>query len=305
MPNTGMGLQKLDAFATRHHGLITQDAAAALGVGRSSWYRAIESGYLEQLFPAVARFHGTPSTLHQRALAAVWAAGPGAMASHRTAAALWGVERPTTDPLDVIITSRTRMPKRPGVIIHRPRDVIDLRPIMRDKVPTCSPARMLVDLGAVDEGSVDAAMIAILVSKVVSPIGIRAALARHSRRGRSGITPLRLALDRWVGDELPPDSLLESRMSTLIADYDLPPVEFHAIVGGYEVDFLVVGTPIVLECDGWGTHGLNRDQFEFDRIRDADLTADGYITVHFTWRALTTSPQKVAGQIRGVLARWS
>ena len=305
MPSKGMRLQQLDTYATRHHGLITQDAAAALGVSRSSWYRAINSGHLEQLFPTVARLHGTQSTLQQRALAGVWASGPGAMASHRTAAALWGVERPAADPVDVIVVSRSRMPRLPGVLIHRPRDLLDLRPIMRDKVPTCSPARMLVDLGAVDEGSVDAAMIAILVSKVVSPVGIRAALARHSIRGRSGITPLRLALDRWVGDELPPDSLLESRMSTLIADYDLPPVQFHAVVGGYEVDFLVIGTRIVLECDGWGTHGLDRDQFEFDRLRDADLTADGYITVHFTWRALTTSPQKVADRIRGVLARWS
>jgi len=176
---------------------------------------------------------------------------------------------------------------------------------MRNKVPTCSPTRMLVDLGAVDEGSVDAAMIAILVSKVVSPIAIRAALARHSRRGRSGITPLRLALDRWVGDELPPDSLLESRMSTLVADHGLPPVQFHAMVAGYEVDFLVVGTPIVLECDGWGSHGLDRDQFEFDRIRNADLVAAGFIPVHFTWRALNDSPQNVANRIRAALARWS
>jgi len=300
-----MRLQQLDIFATRHHGLISQDAAATLGVGRSSWYRAIASGHLEQLFPGVARLYGTPSTFHQRALAAVWAAGPGAMASHRTAAALWGVERPALDPIDVIITSRARMPRRTGVIVHRPRDLVDTRAVMCNRVPTCSPTRMLVDLGAVDEGSVEAALIAILVSKVVSPAAVRAALERHSRRGRSGITPLRQSLERWLGDELPPDSLLESRMSTLIADYDLPPVEFHAIVAGYEVDFLVVGTPIVLECDGWGSHGLDRDQFEFDRIRNADLIAEGYIPVHFTWRALNASPQKVAERIRAALARWS
>lgn len=305
MPSWGMRLQQLDTFATRHHGLINQDAAATLGVGRSSWYRAIESGYLEQLFPGVARLYGTPSTLHQRALAAVWAAGPGAMASHRTAAALWGVERPATDPIDVIITSRTRTPRRDGIIIHRPRDLVDLRPFMRNRVPTCSPTRMLVDLGAVDEPSVDAAMIEILVSKAVSPLAVRAALTRHSRRGRSGLTALRRSLARWLGDELPPDSLLESRMSMLIAEYGLPPVEFHALVAGYEVDFLVIGTPIILECDGWASHGLDRDQFEFDRIRNADLVAEGFIPVHFTWAALNGSPQKVASRIRAALARWS
>ncbi len=305
MPSLGMRLQQLDAFATRHHGLLTQNAAAALGIGRSSWYRAIESGYLEQLYPGVARLHGTPSTFHQRALAGVWAAGPGAMASHRTAAKLWGVERPSSDPIDVIITPRTRSARRAGLVVHRPRDLIDLRATMRDKVPTCSPTRMLVDLGAVDERSVDEAMIAILVSNVVSPDAIRAAIDRHSHSGRSGLTPLRHAADRWVGNESPPDSLLESKMSTLLADYDLPPVQFHARIAGYEVDFLVVGTPIVLECDGWSSHGLDRDQFEFDRIRNADLVAAGYIPVHFTWRALTTSPRSVAERIRAALAQWT
>jgi very-short-patch-repair endonuclease len=305
MPSTGVKLQQLDAHATRHHGLITQQTAASLGVSRSSWYRAINSGYLEQLFPSVARLHGSPSTLQQRALAAVWATGPGSMASHRTAAALWGVERPETDPIDVITPSRNRMPRLPGVVVHRPRDLVDLRAVMRHRVPTCGPTRMLLDLGAVDERAVDEAMIAILVSKVVSPKGIREALTRHSISGRSGVTPLRLALSRWLGDELPPDSLLESRMSTLILDHKLPPVQFHAIVGGYEVDFLIVGTRVVLECDGWGSHGLDRDQFEFDRARDADLLAQGFIPVHFTWRALTSSPQEVAERIRRALAQWS
>ena len=32
--------------------------------------------------------------------------------------------------------------------------------------------------------------------------------------------------------------------------HHLPAVEFHPIVEGYEVDFRVVGTPVLLECDG-------------------------------------------------------
>lgn len=305
MPSQGVRLDRLDAFAQRHHGLVTRATAGTLGVSRAAWYRAIESGLLEQVHPNVARLWGTPPTLPQRALAAVWAVGDGAIASHRTSASLWGVERPPNEPIDVIVPSRRRMAQLPGVIIHRPRDLLDLHPIMRNKVPTTNPMRMLLDLGALDEGAVHAAMITVMSSKVASPAAIRAALQRHARSGRSGITPLRMALEAWIGEDLPPDSLLEARMAALITTYGLPPVEFHAIVATYEVDFLVIGTLVILECDGWGAHGLDRDQFEFDRIRNGELLAAGYMTTHFTWRMLTRDPDQVADRIRRVLTRWA
>ena len=172
-------------------------------------------------------------------------------------------------------------------------------------VPTTNPMRMLLDLGAVDANAVESAMIAVMASKVASPAAIRGALFRHARQGRNGVSPLRSALESWLGEELPPDSELESRMAILLATYRLPAVQFHAVVAGYEVDFLVVGTSVILECDGWGSHGLDRDQFEFDRIRDAELLAAGYITVHFTWRRLKNQPDLVAERIRNVLQRWT
>ncbi len=94
-------------------------------------------------------------------------------------------------------------------------------------------------------------------------------------------------------------------MAELIIRHRLPEVTFHAVVMGYEVDFLISGTRIVLECDGWGTHGLDRDQFEFDRVRNGELTAAGYIVMHFTWRQLTTNPESVALRIVEHVQRWA
>ena len=48
---------------------------------------------------------------------------------------------------------------------------------------------------------------------------------------------------------------------------------FHPRIVGYEPDFLVAGSRILIECDGWANHGLLRDAFESDRVRDADLAA--------------------------------
>jgi len=94
-------------------------------------------------------------------------------------------------------------------------------------------------------------------------------------------------------------------MSELLTTHRLPPAQFHVMVAGYEVDFLISGSRVVLECDGYESHGLNRDQFEFDRQRNAEVTAAGYVIVHFTWRQLVRAPAKVAERIEANLRRWA
>jgi very-short-patch-repair endonuclease len=300
-----MDLRRLDAFALNHFGLVNWEAAHAQGVSRSAWYRYAASGLVERLYPGVVRLHGAPVTREQRILAAVWASGPGAMASHRSAAFLWGVSRPDDDPIDVILPSRSRHALPDGVVIHRPRDLKDLRAVVLRGIPTTTPMRMLVDLGAVDAAAVDGALESVLSRRLASPAVIRRSLARHSKRGRHGSVALRASLNRWLEAELPPDSELEIRMAELARDHRLPALDFHTSAAGFEVDFLVRGSKVVIECDGWGVHGLQRSQFEFDRLRDAELSAAGYIVVHVTWRQIVEEPAKVAARILQVVRRWA
>ena len=77
------------------------------------------------------------------------------------------------------------------------------------------------------------------------------------------------------------------------------------MIEGWEVDFQVIGSPVILECDGWAFHGLDRTTFERDRIRDAQLTAAGWIVVRFTYRSITSTPGWTAQRIRAAVARWS
>ena len=67
----------------------------------------------------------------------------------------------------------------------------------------------------------------------------------------------------------------------------------------------MIDTPVILECDGWSTHGLDRSQFEHDRRRDAELAAAGWIVVRFTYRAVTLEPARTAARIRAVTDRWA
>src|SRR3954470_15289693 len=75
-------------FARRQHGLVTR--AQVLGVSSDRELRTwLSHGELERVVPTVYRVGGAPVTWRQKVLAAVLAAGPGAIASHATAAALW------------------------------------------------------------------------------------------------------------------------------------------------------------------------------------------------------------------------
>ena len=300
-----MRLAVFDRFASSHHGVVTADVAAEVGIDAPTWRRAIETGELERLHAGVARVAGSPRTREQRIMAGVAGAGTLAMASHRSSAHLWGIRRPEGDPVDVMLPRRTVQTRLDGVELHHPRDLADLRPIIRNGIPTTDPLRMLLDLGAVDPYGVPAAVDRVVRSRLASPTTIWRYLERHRKPGRSGVRALRAALEPWHIDGHDADSALESLMAATVTRFRLPPMEFHAIVEGFEVDFLVVGTSIVIECDGHESHGLDRDQFEFDRIRDAVLSAAGYVVVHVTWRQLERQPSAAARRIADVIRRWA
>jgi very-short-patch-repair endonuclease len=295
----------LDSFTLDHHGLLTRRAAADRGMSRATWFRAVADGRLEVVHPGVARLLGTARTREQAICAAVLATSPGSLASHRSAAYLWGIPRPDDDPVEIIVMRRTRTPELDGVIVHRPRDLKDLKRVLKENIPTTNVLRLLCDLGAVDPSSVSAAVGHVITSRLASPVALRRAIDRHSRRGRHGVPAFRHALEEWVIDGRPVDSVLETAMSRLLRNNGLPPAEFHARIAGYEVDFWIVGTPVVLECDGWEFHAKTRRQQEADAARDADLAAAGYLTIRFAFRPIMRRPAALVRRIRNVLRQWA
>ena len=300
-----MTINVLDQFARDHHGLITRRAAVKAGLSERAWYRAIEAGLIEQVHPGVCRMFGADQSPIQQIHAAVLAAGKGAMASHRSAARLWGILRPDDEPVDLILPKRTRKATIAGAAVHRPRDLLDLNASRKERIPTTNILRTLCDLGAVDADAVPGAVGRVVTTGLTSPAALVKAIRRHGRRGRPGVPALRDALDDWVLDGKPVDSVLEPAMRHLLEDHRLPPAQFHPSVGGYEVDFLITGSQLILECDGWTTHGRDRRQFERDRTGDAELVAIGYVVLRFTYWAIVKRPAKEAERIRRIVKRWA
>jgi very-short-patch-repair endonuclease len=300
-------IQLLAPYARRQHGLVTLDQAVETGMSRSTWYRCLADGRLEQRHPRVARLPGTADTTFQRIAAAVLGVGPGAQSSHTTGAFLLIGDLPGLDPVDPVhvIAPRPCQLKLERVMVHRPTDRADLTATTRHGIATTRPLRTIVDAGAVVSLSqlgsiVDRA----LVLGLITFDAIGTTVQRHGRQGRDGVGPLRRLLDDWHLGAEPPDSVLEVEFGRLLAAHGLPAATFHPRVraGDRDVvpDFGYLLERVLIEVDGWAFHG-DRAAFEQDRRRDALLQAEGWAVLRFTWYQVHHEPRWVAAQIRAVL----
>ena len=298
-----MRLSDFDDWARAHHGIITFEAS---GLSRASWYRAIHDGDLHQLHPLVARLIGTPDTPEQRIVAGVLAIGEPALASHRSAARLWGVPRPDDDPVDVILTGERRDLRLDGVVIHRPTDRERLAPQRQYGISCTNILRTLIDLGAVDPGGVHTAVGHAVATRLASLEAIEAAAGQHARQ-RPAAASCPFAMQSPTGRSTRSRPTRSSRSSCAASSSASisPPSSSIPSIEGYEVDFRVVDAPVIIECDGWAYHGAIRDNFERDHERDARLTGAGWIVLRFTYRAITTRPKATADRIREAVERWA
>src|SRR4051794_27836307 len=107
----------LDRAGRDRHGLITDTALAEHATPKQR-KGLIARGELIREHPGVLRLAGSPMTQEQRTLAAVVASGPGAAASHRSAAKLLDlVDHWPANP-EVTVPPR-RLPRLHRVDLHR------------------------------------------------------------------------------------------------------------------------------------------------------------------------------------------
>lgn len=296
-----MRLSDFDDWARQHHGLITLGAS---GLSVDAWRRAIRAGSLIEVHRCVARLPGAPTDQRQGIHAAVLAAGGQAMASHQSAAMLWNLIEPAAALVHLTVPERNRRPRLAGVVLHRPTDRQRLTPQRRHGIRCTDPLRTLCDLGADDPLLVEPAVGVALSRRLLNLDALTAAAVQHSHRGRPGIPALRAAIDEWEIDHRPADSVLEAVFAKLVQRHQLPSTTFHERIAGWEIDFRFAGTAVLVECDGWSTHGLDRTQFERDRLKDSDLTNAGWQMLRFSYRSIVNDPGGTAVRIRRALARW-
>lgn len=296
----------LTTIARRNHGVLTRADATGAGVSGQQLRRAVERGELDRLHPGVFRIAGAPWTLHQGLLLAVLAGGPGTLASHRSAAYLWGLDGSRPGQPE-IVTPRHLRSRSATARCHESTDLHLAQATERDRVPCTGIARTLVDLGAVVpvervQQSVDDAV----RRRLCSWEDLLHALAMHSRRGRRGVGALRAVLDATCGEPVP-DSRFNRLVERLILDSSLrpPTVEFEVRDGAgrfiARVDLAYPALKVALELDGRRFH-LSSEAFERDRQRQNSLELQGWLVLRYTWLQYRTEPWRIVADIGAAIS---
>jgi very-short-patch-repair endonuclease len=135
------------------------------------------------------------------------------------------------------------------------------------------------------------------VRRLTSPTSLDALVARYP--GRRGTTALKSILDRHDGKTVP-TSVLERRFLALLAAHHLPRPEINRRGDHGELDATWHDQRLIVECDGFATHGTRR-AFEDDRAKDRNLTAAGWRVIRITWRQLTHDADTIARQLAALL----
>lgn len=152
--------------------------------------RRVRDGDLHEVLPGVYRLSGAPSSWLQRLTAALLWAGPNSCASHRSAAALLGLDGFDEDIVE--LTTTRSLKTRPGVVVHRVGRLWDYDMMLKGPFMLTTPARTLLDLGAVATADgIELALEDALRRKLTTLSALRWELRTRGGQGKPGTVVLK------------------------------------------------------------------------------------------------------------------
>lgn len=231
-------------------------------------------------------------------MAAVLAGGPGAVLSHTSAAALWGIHPESSAPIEVAVpvTSGRRCP---GVRIHRRERLSPSVVTCRQGIPVTNVVLTLIDLAcSLDRAQLERAVNEADRLDLIDPSALRAALDAYA--GRPGVARLRELLDRRTFRLT--DSDLERLFLPLAAQAGLSLPLTRQRLNGFRVDFFWPDLRLVVETDGLRYHRTPSQQAR-DQVRDQAHIAAGFTPIRFTHEQVRYEEEYVRSMLRAVARR--
>jgi very-short-patch-repair endonuclease len=265
-------------LAAKQHGVIGAWQLEELGWDREALRRQVAKGFLHRIHHGVYAVGHPEATPNGVLMAALLACGPGAVLSHRSAAAVWDLRQAST-PIPDVSVPRSRE-RRPGVRMHRPRKLEPQDVTVHNGFPVTTVTRTLVDMAGTTTPQRLNTMFEAAIRRGLLDTK-RAADLCSGRRGAKNLM-------RLLAQATEPDrtrSELERLFRRGCEKHGLPLPSFNAWLLSQEVDALWGHERVVVELDSWEYH-RTRAAFERDRARDAALVAAGYRPLRFTWRQL-------------------
>jgi hypothetical protein len=299
--NVGMSLTELAALAETQEGLVTRPQARVHLTGKQLEH-ALAVGRLVTVRRGVLRFAGVPPTRWQPLRAALLAAGPAAVASHRSGAEVWGMPGILAGQPEITVPSPA-WPRLAATTTHQSRCLPDRHRAIHNRMPVTTPARTLADLSAfVGPRFLGRLVDDCLRRHLVVLDDLGDAYQVLASRGRRRLTVLRAVLEERMPGFDPAGSPAELDVACILVDAGLGrPVAQHQVVVRstvYLLDWAYPEDRIAIEYNGWEFHG-NRSAFDHDAARTCALTTAG-------WRLLVvtsaTEPHALVQNVRALRA---
>lgn len=241
--------------ATRQGGPVSLQQLADAGISGDAAAKRARCGSLHRVHRGVYTVGHRSITRAGALRAAVLACGEGAVVSHGTAAAFWGLQDKWPALIDVTVPNQ-RGRKIDGVRCRRCRYPGPEEVMVADGVACTTPVRTLVDMaGLLGTPSLRRLVERAAVVKKLDLAALDAAM--HEARGRRGVKALARIADEWrTEDGAVPDvrsdfeALVLPRL--LVRGLPRPRCNERLDLGGERlmVDFLWPAHRLVVETDG-------------------------------------------------------
>lgn len=295
-------------FAAHQKALLTRPQALKAGFTDRSIQHRVETGRWGVMHPGVYRIEGRESTWEQLLLAAVLAAGAGAIASHRSAAVMWGIEG--IEPVIELTVPSARRPSVKGAVVHRTDSLFLPERTQLRHVPLTTPARTVFDLGSVvPRGTLDRVVEDVLSRRFVPRRALVEQLAAHGGPGRRKTSALQVLLnehpERWERAE----GRFERRLLRFLKarGFPEPALQYKVVLPTGRKVFIDAAFPesmVGLEAQSYLWH-TRRGDWVRNETKNRALTAIGWSMMPVTWEDLVPNATTFEEELRTALWRSS
>jgi hypothetical protein len=271
----------LAELADRQWGVVSLAQLRALGIGARAVQQRAAAGRLHRIHRGVYAVGHRALRADGHRLAAVLACGPGAVLSHRSAAAHWELLATSQERIDV--TAPRSRQGVPGIRLHTSRSLDAQDTTKHEGIPITTVHRTLLDLAATArDDQLERALAQAMYLQLYDHRAIDAVIARSN--GHRGT---KILADATKQEPQITKSMWEIRMLALVRGAGLPEPRCNEALhapdhGVCYPDFYWPAYDLIVETDGWEAH-RTLAAFRSDRAKDAALTAAGYKVLRFTW----------------------
>jgi hypothetical protein len=295
MRTLASALLKCEQHAAGHHGIISRMEALSLGMTKRSIDARLSSGAWLRVMPGVYRVASFPETWRGRLLAALLWAGPDAFVSHRSAAALYGLDGFREGPIEITAPSTNSIP---GVKVYRSSRPARTR--MIDGICVSWVDRTLLDVCAVaDPTRCGPAMDDALRKRLIA-LDLLWAELHACGRGVRGVRVFRVLLEGRDDRDGKLQSRLEAKILAILREIkdETFEVQVPVTAGGmnYRLDFFHRRSVLGIEGHSFTWH-FGKHPHDHDAERHNNLTLAGIRMLYITWDEATFKREEVRAMV--------